>query len=63
MVGSPASQGRVAKRIKLAGRASYGKIQKIFFDDDDNIVKMEFDIHDFPNLQQKRNEYVVTGTT
>jgi len=62
MVDSPASQGRAAKRIKLAGRDSYGKIPKVFSDHDDNIVKMEFDIHDFPNLPQTRGEHLYTGT-
>ena len=62
MADSPASQGRPVKEIKLAGRNSYGKIPKVFLDGENNIMKMEFDIHDFPNLQQKRNEYFYTGT-
>jgi len=47
-------------RMKLAGRDSCGKIPKVFLDND--IVKMEFDIHDFANREEQRDEYFYTGT-
>ena len=49
-------QGRATKRLKLAGCDSYGKIPNVFVDGKNNNVKMEFHIHDFPNLPQKRGE-------
>eukprot|EP00751_Fragilariopsis_kerguelensis_P038212 CAMPEP_0170950126 /NCGR_PEP_ID=MMETSP0735-20130129/29735_1 /TAXON_ID=186038 /ORGANISM="Fragilariopsis kerguelensis, Strain L26-C5" /LENGTH=173 /DNA_ID=CAMNT_0011360421 /DNA_START=66 /DNA_END=583 /DNA_ORIENTATION=+ len=59
MADLPTSQGRVAKKVKLVGRDFSGKRPKVFLDD--GIVKMEFHIHDFASLPQKRGESYFTG--
>jgi speckle-type POZ protein len=54
------SQGvRPTKRIKVAGYTSYGNVPKEFLG---NKEMMQFQIHDFANLQEKRGEYIYTNT-
>jgi hypothetical protein len=54
---SPAA--RSAKRMKLAGETSYGKIPKEFLG---NTEKMQFHIHDFANLKHKIGKRFYTNT-
>ncbi|OEU14908.1 hypothetical protein FRACYDRAFT_241465 [Fragilariopsis cylindrus CCMP1102] len=55
---SSSQGGRPMKRMKVAGSTSYGNLPKEFLG---NKEIMQFQIHDFANLQEKRGEEIQTG--
>ena len=58
---SVSSQGRSTdKRTRLVGRDWVGSPPKEFSDNDD-IVKMEYHIHNFADREEKRGEHLYTG--
>jgi hypothetical protein len=57
-VSSSSQGGRPTKKIKVAGSTSYGNLPKEFLG---NKEIMQFQIHDFANLQQKRTGHIQTG--